>query len=244
MRLRLTILLACLASMLLAGSAQAVIDGQPDEAHPYVGLVQSPIGLCSGALVSPRLFVTAAHCFPGDFSPALVRFGSSVSPATPFTPGVARVHPGFAPPLSGLPLTHDVAVVQLFAPVEMPVYGGLPSAGLADTLGKRGEVTVVGYGVSLFLRGGGPPMPAGAFTRRFADIRVIPGRGVGSDTHLHLNPSGSDACFGDSGGPNLQQDTHTILAVNSFTTNRMCQGSYSYRLDTPAAMGFLAQFAG
>jgi secreted trypsin-like serine protease len=244
MRLRLTILLACLTGMLLAGPAQAVIDGQPDEAHPYVGLVQSPIGVCSGALVSPTLFVTAAHCFPGDFSPARVFVGSAVSPDMPFTPGVARVHPGFAPPLSGLPFTNDVAVVQLMAPISMPKYASLPSAGLADTLGKKGHVTVVGYGVIAFLHGGGPPTPFSDFTRRTADIDVVDRNGAGSDSHLRLSPKGADACFGDSGGPNLLPGTDTILAVNSFSTNGRCQGSYAYRLDTPAAMGFLSGFAG
>lgn len=243
MRLRLSILLACLTSMLLAGSAQGVIGGQPDEAHPYVGLVQSPIGLCSGTLVSPTLFVTAAHCFPGDFSPALVRFGPALSPAVPGTFGVARVHPGFAPPLSGLPFTHDLAVVQLMAPVTMPAYGSLPARAVGS-LGPRGRITAVGYGVSFFVRGEGPPAPAGAFERRAADIGVIPGRGPAGDTHLHLNPSGSDACFGDSGGPNFQVGTSTVLAVNSFASNRMCQGGYSYRLDSPAAMAFLGQFGG
>ena len=52
------------------GSAQAIIlDGHPDRsAHPYVGLVTDGDSFCSGALVSPTVFITAAHCFekPGQ----------------------------------------------------------------------------------------------------------------------------------------------------------------------------------
>lgn len=238
-RLRLLILFACLVGvMLVPGSGQAVIGGEPDTDHPYVGLVAGQLGLCSGSLVSSTVFVSAAHCFV-DGEQVRVRFGDQVSPATPFTTGTAHVHPGFAPGNS-LPFTNDVAVVVLDKAVKMKRYGSLPSIGAADSLGKKAEVTVVGYGVSVFLG----PNALSDFKRRTADIQLVVRNGAGSQTHLRLSPKAADACFGDSGGPVLQHGTHTILAVNSFTTNGRCQGSYAYRLDIPAAQSFLSQFVG
>jgi V8-like Glu-specific endopeptidase len=64
-----------LAILLASGVAQAIINGEPDRgpnAHPYVGaLVTVPtsgefkgqrIPVCSGTLISPRVFLTAGHC--------------------------------------------------------------------------------------------------------------------------------------------------------------------------------------
>src|SRR5215213_8501353 len=64
-----------LAILLAGGVAQAIINGEPDRgsnAHPYVGeLVTVPssgefkgqrIPICSGTLISPRVFLTAGHC--------------------------------------------------------------------------------------------------------------------------------------------------------------------------------------
>jgi V8-like Glu-specific endopeptidase len=69
-----------LAILLASGVAQAIkepaiINGEPDRgpnAHPYVGaLVSVPpsgkfkgqrIPICSGTLISPKVFLTAGHC--------------------------------------------------------------------------------------------------------------------------------------------------------------------------------------
>jgi secreted trypsin-like serine protease len=74
---RVVLLLATmtLAIVLAGGVAQAIINGEPDRgpnAHPYVGaLVSVPpsgefkgqrIPVCSGTLISPRVFLTAGHC--------------------------------------------------------------------------------------------------------------------------------------------------------------------------------------
>src|SRR5215218_2501520 len=64
---RAVLLLAtmALAILLAGGVAQAIINGEPDRgpnAHPYVGMIYNDEFLCSGTLISPRVFLTAGHC--------------------------------------------------------------------------------------------------------------------------------------------------------------------------------------
>jgi hypothetical protein len=156
-----------LAIVLAGGVAQAIINGEPDrgpKAHPYVGALVSvlPSGefkgqripLCSGTLISPRVFLTAGHCtdfliqedLPTyvSFDPTYKPGASQVVSATPYT------HPRFCfpedkgectPPgrpeiAPSLPrdIRYDVGVAVLEEPVRMAIYGALPEAGLVETL--------------------------------------------------------------------------------------------------------------
>jgi len=62
--MRRTIWLAALAACFaLPGSAGAILGGQPDGSnHPSVGLLTNRNTTCSGALISPTVMLTAAHC--------------------------------------------------------------------------------------------------------------------------------------------------------------------------------------
>ena len=174
-----------LAILLGGGVAQAIINGEPDrgaEAHPYVGaLVSVPpsgefkgqrIPVCSGTLISARVFLTAGHCtellmkedLPSYVSldPTYKPGASKVIKATPYT------HPGFCFPTpedkaactpSGRPeivgtlprdLRYDVGVAVLEEPVRKATYGALPDAGLVDTLKEGKRLSTVGYGARGF----------------------------------------------------------------------------------------------
>jgi secreted trypsin-like serine protease len=50
-------------------------------------------------------------------------------------------------------------------------------------------------------------------------------------------------CFGDSGGPNLQGGTDTVLAVTAFGTNANCAGvSYVNRVDIADIHDWITSF--
>jgi hypothetical protein len=151
------LLLAAFAALLAAGSAHAIVNGEPDGTrHPYVaaiGFIDAATGkpgaFCSGTLVSPTVIVTAGHCTYHSAA-AFVWFDPQWNPSKP-PAGVGRpvTHPDFNPDRA-LPNTGDLGVVLLGSPVQMPTYGALPGADYLENLGKaRGHelgVSIVGYG--------------------------------------------------------------------------------------------------
>jgi trypsin len=225
--------------------------GQPDgDAHPYVGLVADLEFVCSGALISPTVFITAAHCFetPGqEVSVTVDSQGLSAEDAD-FVTGHWFPHPDWCPACSpGLVgfSTHDVAVVVLDEPITVSRYAELPSTDQVEGLPIKQPLTVVGYGVQDFVTGGGPPQPVVPFTRFFAPVELVQiGQSLADEfIKVSANPSKGKGgiCFGDSGGPVLLGDT--ILGVNSIVTNALCRGvTYAYRIDTPEALAFVRSF--
>ncbi len=185
-RVVLVLATVALAIVLAGGVAQAIINGEPDrgpKAHPYVGaLVSVPtsgefkgqrIPLCSGTLISPRVFLTAGHCtdflmkedLPTyvSFDPTYKPGASEVISATPSThprvclptpedKGKCRLPPGRPEKVGTLPrdVRYDVGVAVLEEPVRMATYGALPEAGLVETLKEGQRLTTVGYGTRGF----------------------------------------------------------------------------------------------
>jgi hypothetical protein len=149
--------------------------------------------------------------------------------------------------------THDVALVIMSSKgcaicsgavpsdVTLGQYGALPAGGLVDGLKTGTPVDLVGYGVQNFVRSGGPPRPGDVFTRYGAQTTLIASNDTLSASFVKLHANKGGICFGDSGGPDLLGGTNVVLAVNSFGTNDLCNGvSYSYRVDTPQALTFIA----
>jgi hypothetical protein len=138
------------------------------------------IPLCSGTLISARVFLTAGHCTEfliKEDLPTYVSFDPTYKPgeskvirASPYT------HPGFCIPtpedkgkcrlpperpekVGTLPrdVRYDVGVAVLEEPVRMATYGTLPNAGLVDTLKEGQRLSIVGYGATGYEIDGGPP---------------------------------------------------------------------------------------
>lgn len=246
------IVLAAVAAAVLALSpaSKAVTGGQPDgNRHPYVGLVTDQEQVCSGSLVSPTRFITAAHCFNESGQQVEV----TINPDGPFAdnPEFAQgrwfPNPRFCSECtSGDPdfAVNDIAVVVLDEPMQAERYAQLPDLGVVDELQDGQPLTVVGYGVQDFEEGVGGVQPSAGFTRFFAEVGLVGDNPIG-DTFIRsrIDPAtgAGGACFGDSGGPVLVEDV--VLAVNSFVTSEQCTGdTFAHRLDLQESQEFLAQF--
>jgi Trypsin len=284
---RAVLLLATMAlALLLAGGVtQAIINGEPDtgpKAHPYVGaLVTVPpsgkfkgqrVPVCSGTLISARVFLTAGHCtdllikehLPTyvSFDPTYKPGSSEVISATPHT------HPKFCIPTPdaktdctpqrletvGLPrdVRYDVGVAVLDKPVSMATYGALPKAGLVGTLKEGQRLTVVGYGVSGYKIGGQPsPQLQPVFTgeRNRATVGLLDpidpavGDQLVKTSGIGIVGGGEGACNGDSGGPLFVADQQTIVGVTSAGIVPLCRGpGYYQRMDLPRVLSWVRSF--
>ena len=238
------------AVLTTAGGALAISNGTPDgDAHPYVGLVRLydedgvSLGRCSGALLSPTVFLTAGHCASGA-SRADVYFQSTgAALGSAHVSGTPYAHPKFDG-LVTFPNTSDVGVVVLDEAVELTGgYAELAPVGYLDEYAKISRkktaisFTAVGYGLQ-----DSHPVVVAAPDRYQATtllVSLVNANTDGWNLRTSNNSVTGGTCPGDSGGPFLVEG-NTVVSVNSFSMSGHCSGAdYSYRVDTAYAQSWL-----
>jgi hypothetical protein len=238
---------ALAAAIGITGVAVAITNGGPDgNGHPEVGALLAPKAFsdgtweeCSGTLISPTVFLTAAHCDEG-VSRVAVTFDSSYDAKTGTTYwGTWHADPAYTQSQND---PHDLAVVVLDKAAKNIPPARLPKLGSLDSLAVGDKIVSVGYGAQSVTMG------AGGANFHYADIRYV---AVGSVNALNpawirasMNPSTGDGgtCYGDSGGPNFLGDTN-IVAGTTITGDFVCRATnVDYRLDTQSAQSFLAGY--
>jgi secreted trypsin-like serine protease len=237
--------LATATALIFSAGALAVVGGTPDTTHTYVGgAIQQQLfdgapgtELCTGFLVSATKFVTAAHCFIPNDQPIYVTFDQDVrSEESTFVEGTVVNHPLYCAGCGkGQTPMNDVAVITLSEPQPGP-YAELPPLGYDDTLRKKQPVDIVGYGVQAFEK----KTPSAFGTRMIATTTTKKTGASTADGYLKLEGD-PGACFGDSGGPDLESGTARVLAINTFAKGgATCKGAtYSQRADTPEIQAFI-----
>jgi V8-like Glu-specific endopeptidase len=238
----------------LATPAAAITNGSPDgNGHPYVGIASSGDEFCSGTLLSARAFVTAGHCtadFASSGQPTFVTFDPNAGPSSTYVTGTPYTEPGFfnlPPQQVGVPASigHDLGVIMLDRPIDLPAYGTLPAIdSLDDATGT--PVTVVGYGAQAWVPQPGGRIPTFTFVRTQAPATLINDANANGDEFVRVstNPGQDQGGVGpgDSGSPALGRTT-TIAAVGSHVTNPSGSGTtYASRLDTLDAQAFITPF--
>jgi hypothetical protein len=237
---------------------QAITFGQPDgNGHPNVGTIVAlnPDGVqrrfCSGTLISPTVFLTAAHCTefiasngiaPEDVS---VTFDPIWGENATLFPGTYYLNPNFSTP--DMYDRHDLAVVILDEPVAGIEPAVLPPAGLLSDMKADGSLkdqrfVTVGYGMLRDDKTKGSQSLYGAGERYFTEQWFLALRPYW--LQLSSNPSldSGGACYGDSGGPHFLGDTNMIVSLTSQIDPTCRATDVSYRLDTDSARSYLEQF--
>ena len=234
-------------TLLLPAGAGAIIGGGPDgNGHPEVGALlateaysDGTWAACTGTLIAPRVFLTAAHCDLGE-SRVAVTFDSSYVVGDVTYLGTWHPHLDYRPAQSD---PHDIAVVVLDEAVAGVPPALLPAAGSLDDLALWTEFTAVGYGAQSVTTGQ---------VFHYADIRYVATGRLRATNASWLRLSmvaalgDGGTCFGDSGGPNFLGAGATetnILAATTITGDLACRATnVDYRLDTESARAFLGQY--
>ena len=85
-------------ALLLSVPAHAIVGGGAPStegvARSVVTIVGSRGNFCTGALIAPKLVLTAAHCVPSGADYKIVEYGADRQPSLQDVKSVA-VHPGF-----------------------------------------------------------------------------------------------------------------------------------------------------
>jgi hypothetical protein len=119
----------------------------------------------------------------------------------------------------------------------------LPAAGSLSKLPGTQQFTSVGYGAYDVTSGAG-----GGHQYLYNDVRGVATGTLNTTTSawlkISMNPSHGDGgtCYGDSGGPNFL-GTSDVIAGTTITGDTQCRSTnVDYRLDTPSARSFLADY--
>ena len=255
--MRKAIVATCMSVLLISVvlPARAITFGQLDAGqHPQAGALVAEFGdppalgpFCSGTLISPTVFLTAAHCIQAieafGLDPWWVTLSSPADSTATLLTGTAHVAPGANAGGFNDPL--DLGVVVLNAPVTGVTPAQLPSAGLLDQLSLKGATfTPVGYGTTRDTQQGGFQSIMDNSDRWFATQFFLSLQKAW--LLLSMNPAtgSGGTCYGDSGGPHfLGGPTSNLIVSITVTGDAVCKATdKTYRLDTPAARAFLDDF--
>jgi secreted trypsin-like serine protease len=241
---RLVIPLTILAVLAFASPAEAITNGTADsDAHPNVGGLVAAEAYsdgtwiyCTGTLIAPKVFLTAAHCGEGDR--VRVTFDTEYKDGDKVYEGTWHADPLYNSAQSD---PHDIAVVVLDSTPKISP-ARLPAAGSLSNLPSNQQFTSVGYGAYDVTNS------PGGHQYLYNDVRMVATGTLNAVNpawlRVSMNPSTGDGgtCNGDSGGPNFL-GTSNVVAATTITGDTVCRATnVDYRLDTPPARAFLSHY--
>jgi secreted trypsin-like serine protease len=207
-------------ALLSAAPAYAIVGGGAPStdgvARSVVTIVGSRGNFCTGAVIAPRIVLTAAHCVQPGSDYKIVEYGADKQPSLQDVKSVA-IHPGFnMQTMLAHRATADVALLQLGAPAKGKASAALGAPTIPIQVG--GHFTIAGIGVTVRGDGksGGAIRVAGLVaTGKPGTLQIRLVDPVGQGTR-----DGLGACTGDSGAPVFEdkQTGPAIIGVVSWST--------------------------
>jgi hypothetical protein len=248
--------LAAVFALLIATSpAAAITYGTYDgNLHPEVGGLigtfdSETYPYCSGTLISPTVFLTAAHCDIGE-SQVQVTFDPKYSSRSRLYTGTYYANPAYSAS-QGDP--GDLAVVIFDHPIRGATPAQLPTLNILDqmkaagTLNGSTQFTSVGYGGQEPVNIPGSGIVTEYLDQREYSVGTFNALGKGY-LRLSQNAAHGDGgtCGGDSGGPNFfgagSSETN-VIAGTTITGDVWCKSTnVTQRLDIASSRAFLGQY--
>jgi hypothetical protein len=207
-------------TLLLTVPAHAIVGGGAPLAEgigrSVVTIVGSRGNFCTGAVIAPKLVLTAAHCVQPGADYKIVEYGADRQPSLQDVKTVA-IHPGFnMQAMLGHRATADVALLLLGAPArgKTPSVLGLPN--IPIIVGSRFTIAGIGVTVRGDGKSGGTIRVAGLVATGkpgTLQIRLV-------DPASQGTRDGLGACTGDSGAPVFEdkESGPVIVGVVSWST--------------------------
>ena len=206
--------------LLLSVPAHAIVGGGAPAAEgvgrSVVTIVGSRGNFCTGAVIAPKLVLTAAHCVQPGADYKIVEYGADRQPSLQDVRSVA-IHPGFnMQAMLGHRATADVALLQLGVPAKGKTSAVVGIPNIPILVGSRFTIAGIGVTVRGDGKSGGTIRLAGLVATGkpgTLQIRLV-------DPVSQGTREGLGACTGDSGGPVFEDKENgpAIIGVVSWST--------------------------